>query len=99
MAFGIKREELNEWKRQVLSGQIAFLTHYWLHPRYPGITTVTKVGSSDVQRLIAWGKAYGLKKEWIHQRETFPHFDLLGEKQEEIMVAEKQFEQIRRFNL
>jgi hypothetical protein len=99
MAFGIKREELNEWKRRVLSGQIAFLTHYWLHPKYPEITTVTKVGCSDIQRLIAWGKTYGLRHEWIHQRETYPHFDLLGGKQQEIMIAEKQFEQIKRFSL
>ena len=30
MAFGIKKDELNEWKSKVRNGEIAFLTHYWL---------------------------------------------------------------------
>ena len=42
MAFGIKRNELNEWKRAVLNGEVAFLTHYWLDDRYPDVKTVTR---------------------------------------------------------
>lgn len=56
MAFGITRGELNEWKRQVKNGQIAFLTHYWIDKRFPGCKTVTKVGCSDISVLIEWGK-------------------------------------------
>ncbi|MCY8098432.1 hypothetical protein MOB81_20475, partial [Bacillus atrophaeus] len=33
MAFGIHRGELNRWKEAVKSGEIAFLTHYWLDDR------------------------------------------------------------------
>ena len=89
MAFGIKRSELNEWKRKVREGQIAFITHYWLDDRFPNSKTVTKVGCSDVQKLISWGRKYGLKPEWIDGRnENFPHFDLLGEKQIEILKKE-----------
>lgn len=39
MAFGINREELTRWKKAVSAGEIAFLTHYWLDPRFPGIWT------------------------------------------------------------
>ena len=44
MAFGIKRHELNEWKRKTLNGEIAFLTHYWYDQRFPEYYSVTKVG-------------------------------------------------------
>ena len=30
MAFGIKRVELQAWKKAVSEGEMAFLTHYWL---------------------------------------------------------------------
>jgi hypothetical protein len=99
MAFGIKREELEEWKRRVSAGQIAFLTHYWIHPRVPGITTVTKAGCADTRRLIEWGKAYGLKEEYIDFRVDYPHFDLIGDKQKAILQSEGQWDQIRRFKL
>ncbi|MBY9080010.1 hypothetical protein KIH86_21120 [Paenibacillus sp. HN-1] len=99
MAFGVKKEELNRWKQAVLSGEIAFLTHYWLDPRFPGITTVTKVGCSDLDRLAAWCRDNGLPPQYIHNRTPFPHFDLIGEKQPEILRREGQWEQLRRFRL
>jgi hypothetical protein len=99
MAFGIKRRELKDWKKRVEGGEIAFLTHFWLHPRFPGITTVTKAGCSDVNRLIDWAKAYGLKEEWIHAHSQFPHFDLIGDKQLEILQKEGLWDQIERFRI
>lgn len=97
MAFGIKKDELKEWKSKVSKGEIAFLTHYWIHPKFEGITTVTKVGCSNVEKLIDWGKKYDLRKEWIHNRHQYPHFDLIGEKQVEILQAEHQWEQYNKF--
>lgn len=89
MAFGIKRVDVVAWKQKIDQGQIAFLTHYWLDDRFPGCKTVTKVGCKDLQLLSEWGKQYGLKKEWIHHRKDgYSHFDLLGEKQAEILRAE-----------
>lgn len=99
MAFGVKRAELNEWKQNVLQGDIAFLTHFWLDDRYPDANSVTKVGSSDIERLAEWGEKYGLKKEWIHLRTNYPHFDLIGEKQLMILKKEKLFDHIKRFKL
>lgn len=60
MAFGITRQELMAWKREVSRGEIAFLTHYWLDDRFPGITTVTKVGCSDLDKLRLWCNHNGL---------------------------------------
>jgi hypothetical protein len=97
MAFGIKREELAAWKYKVKNGEIAFLTHHWIHPRFEGITTVTKAGCSNVDKLIAWGRNYGLKEQWIHKREEYPHFDLIGETQLHILKSEGQWEQVARF--
>lgn len=37
MAFGIKREEMKQWKASVARGEIAYLTHYWVDPRFPGL--------------------------------------------------------------
>ncbi|KXH81717.1 hypothetical protein [Sporosarcina sp. HYO08] len=99
MAFGIKREELIQWKKAVQNGEIAFLTHYWLDERFPGCTTVTKVGCADVGKLAQWGAQYGLKKEWIDQRNDYPHFDLLGERQRDILLKEGIKDQLKRFNL
>lgn len=98
MAFGIKRQELNEWKRDVLEGNIAFLTHYWIDERFPDCNTVTKVGCSDVSKLIEWGKKYGLKAEWIDYKEAYPHFDLFGKHEMDIMIKEGLCEQLERFN-
>jgi hypothetical protein len=89
MAFGIKREELLEWKRKVSQGQIAFITHYWVDDRFPTCKTVTKVGCSDIEKLVTWGKKYGLKPEWIDGRnKSYPHYDLLGDRQIEILEKE-----------
>ncbi len=89
MAFGIRRDELNEWKRKIDHGEIAFLTHYWLDNRFPEYKTVTKVGCNDLEKLVEWGSKYGLKKEWIdHRKDGYSHFDLLGKRQKEILQAE-----------
>ncbi|ADU30417.1 hypothetical protein [Evansella cellulosilytica] len=96
MAFGIKREELNNWKKAAKNEEIAFITHFWYDPRFPGCTTVTKVACANMAKLIRWGERYGLKKEWIHKRNDFPHFDLLGERQKEILKMENKFEQLQR---
>lgn len=89
MAFGIKREELREWKKKIDRGEIAFLTHYWVDDRFPGCKTVTKVGCKDLTILAEWGLKYGLKKEWIHIRQDgYSHFDLIGEKEKEILAME-----------
>ncbi|PLR78581.1 hypothetical protein CU633_04965 [Bacillus sp. V3-13] len=94
MAFGINRQELQEWKKKIAAGEIAFLTHYWLDERFPGCNTVTKVGCSNIGKLAKWGAKYNLKPEWIHHRKDFPHFDLLGSRQVEILKAEGLFEHI-----
>ncbi|RBW67696.1 hypothetical protein [Bacillus taeanensis] len=99
MAFGLSRAELNQWKKKVKAGEIAFITHYWLHPKDPSIRTVTKVGCSNLTRLTEWGNQYGLKKEWIHQRDFFPHYDLVGHRQKEILIQENQWEQLKRFKI
>ncbi|SHN17516.1 hypothetical protein [Gracilibacillus kekensis] len=99
MAFGIDRKTLRAWKKDVQEGRIAFLTHFWLDDRFPGCNTVTKVGCANYPKLISWGKKYGLREEWIHQDPTFPHFDLFGERQKEILEQEEQWEQIKRFKL
>lgn len=89
MAFGISRKELNDWKETISKGEIAFLTHYWLDERFPGCTTVTKVGCNDLDKLEEWGRKYGLLPEWIDRRKPqYPHFDLFGEKQESILRME-----------
>lgn len=89
MAFGIKKRELIEWKQKIDRGEIAFLTHYWLDDRFPESKTVTKVGCHDLEKLAEWGGKYGLKKEWIHiRRDGFSHFDLIGERQKEILEKE-----------
>lgn len=99
MAFGIKRHELQAWKDAVLQGELAFLTHYWTDPRFPHVTTVTKVGCRDWERLAAWCESHGLNPAYIHNRPPYPHFDLLGPKQLDILRKEGQWEQIRRFRL
>ncbi|GAE24435.1 hypothetical protein JCM9140_362 [Halalkalibacter wakoensis JCM 9140] len=88
MAFGITRQALTEWKQLAGQGEIAFLTHFWLDERFPTCTSVTKVGCSNVSKLEKWGAKYGLKPEWIHRRDKYPHFDLLGDMQREILKKE-----------
>ncbi|MFZ7942285.1 MULTISPECIES: hypothetical protein [Bacillaceae] len=95
MAFGIKRQDINDWKRKIDEGEIAFLTHYWLDDRFPDSKTVTKVGCLDLDRLAVWGQQYGLKKEWIHHRaDGYSHFDLIGQRQKEILLQEGLLEHI-----
>ncbi|GEL08220.1 hypothetical protein [Salisediminibacterium halotolerans] len=88
MAFGVTKRELYEWKQEARQGEIAFLTHFWYDERFPTCTTVTKVACSDVQRLISWGRQHGLHPDWIHIREDYPHFDLLGKTQREVLKRE-----------
>lgn len=97
MAFGIKRIELEKWKEKVRNGEIAFLTHYWLDDRFPNAKTVTKVGCGNIEKLIAWGKKYDIPAKYIDRRGSYPHFDLLGERQYEILKAENLLEQLKRF--
>lgn len=97
MAFGIKREELNAWKQAVQAGEIAFLTHYWVDDRFPGCKTVTKAGCADLPKLVQWGKQYGLKAEWIDLRADYPHFDLFGKIEKEILTKEGFSSQLERF--
>ncbi|GAA0297962.1 hypothetical protein GGQ92_000310 [Gracilibacillus halotolerans] len=99
MAFGITRETLVKWKKEVQNGEIAFLTHYWLDDRFPGCKTVTKVGCSNQKKLVEWGKRYGLRREWIHMDPKYPHFDLFGDLQKEVLMKENQWEQINKFRL
>ncbi|WP_079709551.1 hypothetical protein [Paraliobacillus ryukyuensis] len=99
MAFGVKRSELNKWKQDVQNGNIAFLTHYWLDDRFPGCDTVTKVGCNDLTKLKNWGQKYHLAPEWIHHDELYPHFDLFGDRQKEILKQEDVWDQIKRFGL
>lgn len=99
MAFGINRQELNAWKKAVERGEIAFLTHYWLDPRFPGITTVTKVGCANLDRLKRWCEEHDLPSRYIHNRDPFPHFDLIGPKQKEILAQEGYEEHVMRFKL
>lgn len=98
MAFGIKRNELNEWKRRISKGEIAFLTHYWHDQRFPHYHAVTKVGCSSKYKLIEWGKQYNLSPEWIHDGK-YPHFDLMGKRQILILRNEGLTDHIEKFNL
>ncbi|MCE7791212.1 hypothetical protein K8O68_02110 [Salipaludibacillus sp. CUR1] len=88
MAFGVTRQELVKWKTKAANGQIAFLTHFWYDPRFPQYKTVTKAACTHKETLIQWGRKYGLKEEWIHDRQTFPHFDLMGEWEKRILREE-----------
>lgn len=98
MAFGINRRELTKWKQEARNGKIAFITHYWYDARFPNATTVTKVACEDREKLIHWGKQYGLRREWIHQRDELSHFDLLGKTQEAILQSEGLLTQLSQFN-
>lgn len=99
MAFGITKKELMLWKKRVSKGEIAFLTHFWFDERFPQANTVTKAGCVDIERLIACGKKYDLKEQWIDRRNRYPHFDLMGERQILILTEERQWDQISRFHL
>ncbi|GAE35736.1 hypothetical protein [Halalkalibacter akibai] len=94
MAFGLTRLKLDEWKTKADNGEIAFLTHYWIDERFPECTTVTKVACADLNKLIQWGEQYGLRPEWIHTRDQYPHFDLLGERQIDVLTKEGKLDQL-----
>lgn len=99
MAFGINRSELKAWKQAVNRGEIAYLTHYWFDPRFPEFNTVTKVGCADIDRLVNWCLSNGLNPRYIHHRSTFPHFDLIGPKQKEILMQEQLWHHLDRFGI
>lgn len=99
MAFGITREELYRWKEAVTREEIAYLTHYWIDPRFPGIKTVTKVGCANRRTLTEWCLANGLNPAYIHDCPPFPHYDLIGQKQKEILLREGLRDQLERFHL
>jgi len=99
MAFGVSRRELEEWKRDVAAGRIAFLTHFWTDARFPGVTSVTKVGCADVERLERWALSHGLSPRYIHRRDRYPHYDIFGERQADILRKEGQLAQLNKFVL
>jgi hypothetical protein len=99
MAFGITREELIKWKEAVRSGEIAFLTHFWYEPRFSQFKTVTKVGCSNLERLSEWCTTNNLNPKYIHNRPPFPHFDLIGPRQKEILQKERMWHQLERFGM
>lgn len=99
MAFGINRRELKEWKEKVHQGEIAFLTHYWQDARFNDATSVTKVGSSNIDKLKQWGDKHGLNPDWIDYKEDYPHFDLFPPFQKDILEKEGYHSHIKRFNL
>ncbi|QQZ11254.1 hypothetical protein [Heyndrickxia vini] len=100
MAFGITKKQLSKWKQEIDEGKIAFITHFWLDPRFPKSTSVTKVGCKDLKKLANWGAQFGLQEEWIHHRKDgYSHFDLLGDKQVEILHSEGLADEILKFKL
>lgn len=99
MAFGISKHELQQWKQIVSRGEIAFLTHYWYDPRFPQFKTVTKVGCSDLTQLKRWCLDNGLDPQYIHNRRPYPHFDLIGPKQAELLQKYSDERQIKHFGL
>ena len=98
MAFGINKEELMNWKKKVEQGEVAILTHFWLDKRFPDCTSVTKVGCNNIKTLEEWGRQYNLQPNWIHQN-RYPHFDLFGERQKQVLLQEGMYQHIKRFNL
>lgn len=32
----------------------------------------------SLEELVAWGRAHGLRPEWIHRHSSMPHFDAFG---------------------
>lgn len=99
MAFGVTRNELNNWKQQVAEGNIAYLTHYWHDPRFPGFRTVTKVGCAHQEKLVQWCTERNLNPDYIHRRSQYPHFDLIGPMQVKILQDEHLWDHIKRFQL
>jgi len=90
VAFGVSKEELKQWRQKADRGEVAFLTHYWYDARFPEYKTVTKAACCDRRTLIQWGRKYGLKPQWIHTDNHYPHYDLIGTTEKEILTAEGQ---------
>jgi len=44
-----------------------------------GDTLVHAYSDHSIEELIEWGRAHGLKAEWIDDRNALPHYDLFGE--------------------
>ncbi|QJC51609.1 hypothetical protein HGI30_08625 [Paenibacillus albicereus] len=99
MAFGIGRRELHAWKQAVARGEIALLTHFWIDERFPGMTSVTKVGCSDLGKLERWCRSHGFEPRYIHRRSEYPHLDLFGAHQERILKELGQSDQLIRFKI
>lgn len=99
MAFGIKRKEMELWKARVASREIAFLTHFWIDPRFPEMRTVTKVGCADLEKLSRWCLDNDLNPRYIHKRSQYPHFDLFGPKQREILLRANYLDHLERFGI
>lgn len=97
MAFGITKSELNSWKKKVLAGEIAFLTHYWYDDRFSQYKTVTKVGCANIEKLQRWGQRYHLSPQWIDPHPHFPHYDLFGEYERVILLENGLHPQYMRF--
>ncbi|MFA9559596.1 hypothetical protein ACERII_19990 [Evansella sp. AB-rgal1] len=96
MAFGLKKSDIEKWKKRANEGEVAFITHFWFDERFPQYRTVTKAACANKDTLIQWGQKYNLKPEWIHDRKDFPHFDLLGDRQRDILKKENQYEQLEK---
>ncbi|WP_280771909.1 hypothetical protein [Salipaludibacillus daqingensis] len=88
MAFGVTKSELFRWKEKARQGKVSFLTHFWYDTRFPQYKTVTKAACVNRETLVLWGEKHGLKEKWIHEREEFPHFDLIGDIEKQILVKE-----------
>jgi len=87
------------WKAAVEQGELAYLTHYWHDERFPNYKTVTKVGCSDLSKLTAWCKQFHLDPKYIHYRDRYPHFDLLGPYQYEVQKQLGLYNHIERFHI
>lgn len=45
---------------------------------HKGDTLVHAYSDESIEELVQWGRAHGLKPEWIDRRNALPHFDLFG---------------------
>ncbi|GAC43630.1 hypothetical protein PPOP_3029 [Paenibacillus popilliae ATCC 14706] len=52
---------------------------------------------ADMARLSVWCVEHGLNPRYIHARRPFPHYDLIGPRQREILRQEQQWDQLERF--
>jgi hypothetical protein len=52
-----------------------------------------------LERLSQWCVNNGLNPKYIHNRPPYPHFDLIGPKQKEILQKEQLWRQIERFRI